>query len=64
MTIYKYKRNNNQKQTPLKKEKKKKKRKKHSKEEQTFKSIRIDFRKKFSADVASDKAWMDDHFSQ
>lgn len=32
--------------------------------EQTFKTIRIDFRKEFSADVSLNKAWMDNHFSQ
>ena len=39
-------------------------RKKNSHEQQTFKSIGIDFRKEFSADVSLNKAWMDDHFSQ
>lgn len=32
--------------------------------EQTFKTIRIDFRKEFSADFSLNKAWMDDNFSQ
>lgn len=32
--------------------------------EQTFKTIRVHFRKEFSADVSLNKARMDDHFSQ
>ena len=31
--------------------------------ELTFKTIRIDFRKEFSADVSLNKAGMDDHFT-